>query len=118
MTHWLTNAIGTLAAICSMSSFAPQLFKVWQERDASSVSLKMFLLTVAGFFLWTLYGVRLGAWPVVGSNVVCLVLSAAILHAKWHFRDSGRSKTGDGSERSADATPHEAQKAGVRGAQV
>ena len=82
----LVNSVGVAAAVCSMSSFAPQLVKIWKERDASSVSLRMFLLTVAGFILWAAYGLSLRAWPVVGSNLVCLALSAAILHAKWHFR--------------------------------
>lgn len=86
MAELLTNIVGTGAAICSMTSFTPQLFKIWKERDASSVSLRMFLLTVTGFALWTAYGVLLKSWPITGSNIVCLLLSAGILHAKWKFR--------------------------------
>lgn len=75
--------IGLGAAVCSMTSFVPQLVKIWRERDASSVSLRMFLLTVAGFGLWVAYGVLRGGWPLVLSNCVCLSLSAAILVSKW-----------------------------------
>ena len=91
MTGPLVTAIGIGAALCSMSSFAPQLAKILREKDASSVSLKMFVLTVTGFSLWIAYGVMLGSWPLVASNAVCLALSAAILAAKWRFsrRDEG-----------------------------
>lgn len=87
MADLLTNAVGTGAAVFSMLSFTPQLVKIWQSRDASAVSLKMFALTVTGFVLWTAYGFMLGSWPIVGSNTVCLALSAAILYSKWRFRD-------------------------------
>jgi len=84
-------AIGTGAAICSMTSFVPQIVKIWRERDASSVSLRMYAVTVTGFTLWSIYGVMTSSWPVVGSNLVCLVLSAAILVLKWRFDREGRA---------------------------
>jgi len=64
----------------------PQILKIWSDRDASSVSLRMWLLTVTGFCLWTAYGIMLGSWPVAVSNTVCLVLSGAVLALKWKFR--------------------------------
>ncbi|MDO9222203.1 MAG: SemiSWEET transporter [Caulobacter sp.] len=79
------NGLGTGAALCSMASFTPQILKIWRERDASSVSLRMWLLTVTGFVLWTAYGVMLGSWPVAVSNAVCLMLSGVVLALKWKF---------------------------------
>lgn len=81
----LIDAVGTGAAICSMVSFSPQLLKIWRERDASSVSLRMYAITVTGFSLWVAYGVLLDSWPVMIANSVCLVESAAILVMKWRF---------------------------------
>jgi MtN3 and saliva related transmembrane protein len=81
----IANIVGTGAALCSMTSFVPQILKIWRERDASSVSLRMYLVTVTGFVLWTIYGVLIGSWPVVASNVVCLAMSAAVLALKWRF---------------------------------
>lgn len=83
----LANAVGTAAALCSMTSFGPQIVKIWTERDASSVSLRMYLVTVTGFALWIAYGLFIKSWPVVGSNVVCLAMSGAVLALKWRFRD-------------------------------
>ena len=79
------SAIGAAAAVCSMASFAPQLLKIIRERGASGVSLRMYAVTVAGFCCWIAYGLLIGSWPVAASNGVCLLLSAAILIAKWRY---------------------------------
>ena len=86
MTPSLPDLIGTAAALCSMASFTPQIVKIWCERDASSISLRMYVVTVTGFSLWTFYGVLIGSWPVIGANAVCLALAATILALKWRFR--------------------------------
>lgn len=79
------DIVGSGAALCSMTSFGPQIVKIWRERDASSVSLRMYLVTVTGFVLWTAYGVLIGSWPVTASNIVCLAMSGAVLALKWRF---------------------------------
>ena len=87
----LANIVGTAAALCSMASFTPQLVKIWRERDASSISLRMYVVTVTGFTLWSVYGFLVQSFPVIGANLVCLVLSSAILVLKWRF---SRGETG------------------------
>jgi MtN3 and saliva related transmembrane protein len=84
------DIVGTAAALCSMASFTPQIAKIIRERDASSVSLRMYVVTVTGFSLWVAYGVLTKSWPVVGANSVCLVLSAVILFLKWRFSRQGK----------------------------
>jgi MtN3 and saliva related transmembrane protein len=81
------DLIGTAAALCSMASFTPQIVKIWREKDASSISLRMYVVTVTGFALWISYGLLTKSWPVVGANTVCLILSAFILGLKWRFRN-------------------------------
>jgi len=83
----IPDVVGTGAALCSMTSFVPQIVKIWRERDAASVSLRMYAVTVTGFSLWIAYGVMIGSWPVVASNAVCLLLSATVLTMKWRFSD-------------------------------
>ncbi|MDO1559729.1 SemiSWEET transporter [Brevundimonas sp. 2R-24] len=79
--------IGTLAALCTITSFVPQIWKILKERDASSVSLRMYALTVSAFTLWTIYGVMLKAWPLVLANSVSLLLAGTALACKWRFRN-------------------------------
>ena len=81
----LIDVVGVGAAVCSMTSFAPQLIKIWKEKDASTVSLRMYLVTVSGFVLWTAYGVMIGKWPIMASNAVCLAMSAAVLALKLRY---------------------------------
>ncbi|MBY0610851.1 MAG: SemiSWEET transporter [Beijerinckiaceae bacterium] len=78
----MLTVIGGLAAICSTASFAPQAWKIIKTRDTSSISVGMYVLTVAGFTLWFCYGLAKGEWPLVASNGVCLALSAFILLLK------------------------------------
>jgi MtN3 and saliva related transmembrane protein len=85
MASLITNVVGVAAAVCSMTSFIPQIVKIIRERDASSVSLRMYVVTVTGFVLWIGYGVMIDSWPVAGSNVINLILSATILVLKFRF---------------------------------
>jgi MtN3 and saliva related transmembrane protein len=89
LAHLLANVVGTGAALLSMTSFAPQIAKIWRERDASSVSLRTYLVTVGGFSLWIAYGVLIDSWPVAVSNGVCLAMSGAVLALKWRFSRGG-----------------------------
>ena len=87
MSDLVANIVGTAAALCSITSFAPQMIKIWKERDASNVSLKTYSLTVTCFVLWTVYGVMTTAWPIIVANACALVMAAAVLAMKWRFRD-------------------------------
>lgn len=82
-------AVGTLAALLSIGSFAPQIIKTWRERDASTVSLRMYMVTVAGFGCWLTYGLMIQAWPVILSNLACLVMSSSMLALKLRFGRTG-----------------------------
>ena len=81
MTDYAT-VVGGIAAVLSTVSFVPQAAKIIRSRDTSSISTGMYLVTVAGFTLWTAYGAMLTAWPLIASNGICLVLSAFILTMK------------------------------------
>ena len=87
MSDLIANIVGSAAAVCSVTSFAPQAIKIWKERDASSVSLKTYSLTVTCFALWVVYGVMTEAWPVTVANACALVMASAVLAMKWRFRN-------------------------------
>ncbi|WP_368670080.1 SemiSWEET family sugar transporter [Phenylobacterium aquaticum] len=102
------NLIGTLAALCSMASFAPQIAKILAERDASAVSLRTYVVMVAGFSLWIAYGLMTSSWPVAASNGVCLMLSGAILVLKLRFSANGAAR---GDLDPAMASPYASERA-------
>jgi MtN3 and saliva related transmembrane protein len=82
----IVNIVGTGAALCSTTSFVPQVIKIWREKTGEAVSLPMYVLTVSAFALWSAYGFMLGSWPLVASNLVSLTLSFAILVLKVRYR--------------------------------
>ena len=86
MAQLLPNIIGTLAGICGMIGFTPQIAKIVREKDASSVSLKMYVVTTTGFVLWTFYGVLQKSWPITVANGIMLGLAATILALKIRYR--------------------------------
>jgi MtN3 and saliva related transmembrane protein len=77
-----SSVIGAAATLCSTTSFLPQAWKVIRTRDTSAISSPMYVITVAGFSLWLVYGAMLGQWPLIVTNGVCLLLSAFILLMK------------------------------------
>jgi MtN3 and saliva related transmembrane protein len=93
----LIAGIGAAAAICSMSSFVPQVVKIVREHNASGVSLRTYIVTVLGFALWSTYGFMLGQWPLIASNLVSLGLSGMILVLKLaSMRGRRAPRTADG----------------------
>lgn len=93
MSTLIANVIGTAAALCSITSFAPQISKLRERRDAASISLKTYSLTVTCFVLWVIYGVMTSAWPVTFANAAALCMAAIVLGLKVHYR---RTVNGDG----------------------
>jgi MtN3 and saliva related transmembrane protein len=91
MNGLVVNAVGTAAALCTIVSFVPQIVKIVRERDASSVSLRMYLFTVTSFSLWTAYGVMLKAWPLILANAASLACAVTALVLKWRYRDGPRT---------------------------
>ena len=80
-----TETIGYAAALLTTSSFVPQALHTFRTKDVSGISLGMYSVFTAGISLWLVYGLVLGAWPIVLANVVTLGLAAAILAMKLRF---------------------------------
>ena len=97
MNSLVINAVGVGAALCSMTSFVPQILKIIRERDAEAVSLRMYLVTVTGFCLWVGYGLLIKSWPVAVSNGVNLGLAGTILGLKWRYSGGGGRNQGEDS---------------------
>jgi MtN3 and saliva related transmembrane protein len=86
MAQLIANIVGTVAGLCGIVGFTPQIAKIMREKDASSVSLKMYIVTTTGFVLWTFYGVLQKSWPITAANAVMLGLAATILALKIRYR--------------------------------
>lgn len=78
--------IGYAAATLTTASFVPQALHTFRTKDVRGISLAMYSAFVVGILLWLVYGLLLGAWPIVIANAVTLTLAAAILAMKLKYR--------------------------------
>ena len=79
--HLNAELTGYLAAALTTLAFVPQVRKALRTRDTRAISLGMYLMFSTGVALWLVYGVLIGAWPIILANGVTLVLAATVL---WH----------------------------------
>ncbi len=82
MQAWLPTVLGLVAGCCSTAAFVPQVLKIWREGDTRAISLRMYLMRVAGFVLWLAYGLALGSVPLIVFNVLNLLLGGTVLALK------------------------------------
>jgi MtN3 and saliva related transmembrane protein len=79
------TVIGFIAGALTTIAFVPQLIKTWRSRSAEDVSLGMLVIFCTGVMLWLVYGLLIGAWPVILANVVTLILALGILLLKFRY---------------------------------
>lgn len=73
------SIVGYLAALCSVTSYTPQAWKIIKTRDTASISAPMYAINVVGFALWLAFGILKNEWSLIITNVLILALSAFIL---------------------------------------
>ena len=74
--------VGYVAATLTTVAFVPQAIKTLRTRDTKDISLGMYVVFTVGLCFWLAYGIVLGSWPMLLSNVVTLALALVILALK------------------------------------
>ena len=88
----LIDAVGYIAATLTTASFIPQAWHTFQTKDVRGISLTMYSAFTAGVSLWLVYGLLLGAWPIVVANGITLSLAIFILVMKLRYRQEHTTK--------------------------
>ena len=81
-----TDLLGLVAGMLTTAAFVPQVVKAWRTRSTHDISLWMFALFNTGLVLWLAYGVLIGSWPIVVSNIITLALALTILYFKLRYK--------------------------------
>ena len=85
--------VGIVAALCTTLAFLPQFFKI-KKQGSTELSSAMLVIYLAGVGLWLVYGLMIGAVPVIAANVASLVIvSAVTLRKLAALRSSRRGHT-------------------------
>ena len=85
MQFSVVDVIGLCGASLTTLCWLPQALKIMRERDTRAISLSATAAFTLGLVLWLIYGVALGDWPLIGSNVVTLALMLVILSLKLRY---------------------------------
>ena len=78
--------LGYMAAVLTTLSFVPQAIKTIRTRDTHGISLGMYVTFTIGIGFWLAYGLAIGSWPMIGCNLVTLLLAGTILGLKIRYR--------------------------------
>jgi MtN3 and saliva related transmembrane protein len=69
----LWTIVGSTAALLTMFSFFPQIFKILKTKSARDMSLVTLLQLSSGVSLWILYGLYLKDAIIITANSVTLI---------------------------------------------
>ena len=67
-----------------------------RTRDVRGISVTMYAAFTIGVALWLVYGLALGAWPIILSNIVTLALASTILVMKLRIERATRARAAAG----------------------
>jgi MtN3 and saliva related transmembrane protein len=82
MDPFIVNLVGAAAATLTTLCWLPQAIKILRTQNTRAISLLTYSVFAIGLALWLCYGILLGSWPIIGSNVVTLALVIPIILLK------------------------------------
>lgn len=85
LTSTHIELIGYIAACFTTLCWLPQAIRTIKTRDTKAISLITQCCFAVGVALWLLYGLALGSWPVILSNLVTLPLVLVVVAMKLRY---------------------------------
>jgi MtN3 and saliva related transmembrane protein len=80
-----TDVVGYSATVIGTALMLPQLHKSWKTRKVADLSFGMLVLYFFNCFLWGLYGLLIGATPLIITNGIALLISVLLLILKIRY---------------------------------
>lgn len=81
--------LGIVAGICTSASTLPQLIKTIKTKEAADVSIKMYIVQLAGNCMWLYYGFDKSDVPIIATNMLSVGLNSAMLFFKVKYKNKG-----------------------------
>ncbi|RJQ75985.1 MAG: hypothetical protein C4519_15235 [Desulfobacteraceae bacterium] len=79
--NWI-DGLGIVAGVLTAFSAAPQLLTTYRTRDASGLDLRFLVMLDSGLFLWAVYGIIIGSFPLIVFNGIAGLLWLPIIWMK------------------------------------
>jgi MtN3 and saliva related transmembrane protein len=80
------DIIGYAATVVGTPLMLPQLYKSWKTKRMKDVSAFMLTLYFFNCALWSVYGIMIGAMPVLVANGVGFLIGCVLLAMKLRYR--------------------------------
>jgi MtN3 and saliva related transmembrane protein len=80
--EFMMDTLGYLAGLLTTLAFLPQAVQTFRSKSTKDINLAMWLLFCTGVLCWLLYGILLGALPIIVANTATLCLAGSILVLK------------------------------------
>ena len=81
LREWALSS-GMIGAVLTTICWLPQAVRAVRDKDTKAISLTTNLLFGVGLVFWLIYGIALGDWPLIGSNVISMAFTSIIVAAK------------------------------------
>jgi MtN3 and saliva related transmembrane protein len=85
MSPLLIEWLGLLAAVIGTLCWFPQAVKTLRTRETRDLSLLTQIGFVCSSSLWLFYGIMIGSWPIIFSNMITMPLLVVLLFMKLRF---------------------------------
>ena len=80
------SVLGFVAGALTTLAFLPQVVKTLRTKSTRDISLAMVTLTSTGIFLWFIYGLCVGALPIIVANLISFMLTLTLVVLKIKHR--------------------------------
>ncbi|MCL5239241.1 MAG: SemiSWEET transporter [Candidatus Marsarchaeota archaeon] len=81
----VASLLGYGAGILITVAYVPQVVRAYRSKSTKDLSKLWLVILVVGDLAWLAYGVALASLPLIASNGVLLVLTAALLAMKLRY---------------------------------
>lgn len=80
------SVLGFVAGALTTFALFAQVVKTLRTKSTRDISLAMVTLTSTGIFLWFIYGLCVGALPIIVVNLISFILALTLVVMKLKYR--------------------------------
>lgn len=99
MEYMIWETIVAILGIAMSLGYFPQVYRIWQKKEADDMSLITFSVFASGTCVWTIYGIVIGDWVVSSGFSVGMLGSWSVLGLtiRYRFFKKSRAQELDGT---------------------
>ena len=81
------TSIGYIVVVLSVTTMLPQIIKSFRTKSVKDISLVMLAIYITNTLLWVIYGILIGAIPIVVADGLAFVAGITQLAIKLKYQN-------------------------------